>query len=132
MRLSGTSGCTNGPCRFYPRAVRCSGGCVGITATTWCPRSTSRKPGSCIPEGGAQTRPLMPTTSMFFYCPTSQRQARGFGRIQGFFLDIVKKTQAQKNSKLKQNLKKLKQNPEKTQKPPTPVEFRLWNSFTKP
>ena len=52
---------------------------------------------------------------------------------QGFFLDIVKKTQAQKNSKLKQNLeKKLKQNPEKTQKPPTPVEFRWWNFFYKP
>ena len=50
----------------------------------------------------------------------------------GLFLDIVKKTQAQKNSKLKQNLKKLKQNPEKTQKPPTPVEFRWWNFFTNP
>ena len=43
----------------------------------------------------------------------------------GLFLDIVKKTQAQKNSKLKQNL-------EKTQKPPTPVEFRWWNFFYKP
>ena len=49
------------------------------------------------------------------------------------FLDIVKKTQAQKNSKLKQNLqKKLKQNPEKTQKPPTSVELRWWIFFTNP
>ena len=29
-----------------------------------------------------------------------------FNILQGFFLDIVKKTQAQKNSKLKQNLEK--------------------------
>ena len=30
-------------------------------------------------------------------------------RIQGVFLDVLKKTQARKNSKLKQNLLKLKQ-----------------------
>jgi len=45
---------------------------------------------------------------------------------QVFFLDIVKKTQAQKNSKLKQNLEKTQTKSEKTQKPPTPVEFRWW------
>ena len=41
----------------------------------------------------------------------------------GFFLDISKKTQAQKTQNSRKILKKLKQNSEKTQKPATQVEL---------
>ena len=48
--------------------------------------------------------------------------------LQGFFLDVLKKTQARKYSKLKRFSWKLKQNFRKTQKPPTQLELLQYKS----
>ena len=52
----------------------------------------------------------------------------GKGVVQGLFLDILKKTQTQKNSKLKPNPEKTRTKfPKKTQNLPTPLEFSCWD-----